>query len=446
MTGLETGEAALTLAATDFGHLVSRRPRAVLRPESARDIAALVRTAAEEGFSVAARGRGHSGYGQAQTDGVVIDMRTLSSIHAIGSDHVAVDAGATWGQVLEATTRRGLAPPVLTDYLGLSVGGTLSVGGIGGTSFRHGLHTDNVLELEVVTGDGAVHTCSWSKSPELFTAVLAGLGQCGVITRATVRLVPAPARARTFRLHYRSVADAIADQRTVIGDGRFDFVQGQIRYFQERQSCFVEAVAHYTPPARPLDNELLDGLSCQDSEIEDSGHLEFQRRLDEAESLLTGTGEWFHPHPWWNAFLPESTALPFLRRLSSRLTPEDLGAAGCVLFYPIFTRLIRAPLFRTPAEPVAFLIALLRFPPGDPARAAKQVRANEELYRAARALGAVTYPVGAIPFTQADWRHHFGAWWPMLSTARRRYDPHGVLTPGQGIFPGGRRPQAQPGL
>ena len=65
-----------------------------------------------------------------------------------------VGAGATWRAVLGATLARGLTPPVLTNYLGLSVGGTLAVGGIGGTSSRYGMQTDNVLALDVVTGDG----------------------------------------------------------------------------------------------------------------------------------------------------------------------------------------------------------------------------------------------------------------------------------------------------
>ncbi|MEV5301908.1 hypothetical protein AB0K50_29350 [Amycolatopsis methanolica] len=51
-----------------------------------------------------------------------------------------------------------------------------------------------------------------------------------------------------------------------------------------------------------------------------------------------------------------------------------------------------------------------------------------------RELGRFTYPVGAIPFTQADWRHHFGSRWPSLCAWKSRYDPAGVLTPGPGIF------------
>src|SRR5262249_30553885 len=65
------------------------------------------------------------------------------------------------------------------------VGGTLSVGGIGGMSHLYGMQTDNVLELNVVVADGRELTCSATQNTDLFNAVRAGLGQVGIITRAT---------------------------------------------------------------------------------------------------------------------------------------------------------------------------------------------------------------------------------------------------------------------
>ena len=107
-----------------------------------------------------------------------------------------------WLDLVRATLAVGVAPPVTTDYLGLSVGGTLCVGGIGGASPHFGLLVDNTFELEVVTGDGGLVTCSADRAPDLFEAVLGGLGQFAVIVRATVRLVPAPTTARVYTLTY----------------------------------------------------------------------------------------------------------------------------------------------------------------------------------------------------------------------------------------------------
>src|SRR5260370_35281222 len=111
----------------------------------------------------------------------------------VGPDQASVGAGATWRQVLRGTLAVGLTPPVLTDYLGLSVGGTLSVGGLSGSSFRHGAQVDHVTELEVVTGSGMRELCSPTPNPDLFGAVRAGLGPYCSLRPATIPLAPAPA-------------------------------------------------------------------------------------------------------------------------------------------------------------------------------------------------------------------------------------------------------------
>jgi cytokinin dehydrogenase len=172
---LRFDDRARAAAADDFGHLMHRTPEAVLLPGSDDDVAAAVRWAAEQGRGFAARGQRHSVFGRGQVaDGVVVDMRSLRTIRGVEHDRVAVDAGATWREVLAATLPRGLTPAGLPDYLDLSVGGTLVVGGIGGAVSRFGALSDNLLDLRVVTGRGETLTCSPTRDPGLFDAVRAG--------------------------------------------------------------------------------------------------------------------------------------------------------------------------------------------------------------------------------------------------------------------------------
>jgi cytokinin dehydrogenase len=139
-----------------------------------------------------------------------------------------VDAGATLREVLAATLPRGLAPPGLPDYLDLSVGGTLVVGGVGSAISRFGVLTDNVLELQVVTGRGERLTCSPTSNPRQFDAIRAGLGQVAVVTRATLRLVPAPRQVRRFLLSYPDLATMLGDQRLLASQRRFEGIQGAV--------------------------------------------------------------------------------------------------------------------------------------------------------------------------------------------------------------------------
>jgi len=220
-------ERARATAAEDFGHLVRHTPEGVVLPASDEDVAAAVRRAAERGRSLAAQGQRHSVFGRAQVrDGIVADMGRLRTVHAVEPDRVVVDAGATLREVLAATLPRGLAPPGLPDYLDLSVGGVLVVGGVGSAISRSGVLTDNVLELRVVTGRGERLTCSPTSDPRLFDAVRAGLGQVAVITRATLRLVPAPRQVRRFLLYYPDLATMLGDQRLLAAERRFEGVQG----------------------------------------------------------------------------------------------------------------------------------------------------------------------------------------------------------------------------
>ena len=131
-----------------------------------------------------------------------------------------MDAGASWRTLLQATLTYGLAPPVLTKFLGLTVGGTLSIGGVGVASLRHGAQVDQTLGLQVISGEGNVINCSAEQQRDLFEAALAGQGQCAIVTRATLRLEGAPAMVREYVLPYPDLATLIQDGTRVTQDGR----------------------------------------------------------------------------------------------------------------------------------------------------------------------------------------------------------------------------------
>lgn len=109
-------------------------------------------------LTVAARGHGHSLQGQAQAhQGVVINMESLQEqeiqIYTGEQPYADVSGGHLWINILHETLRYGLAPKSWTDYLYLTVGGTLSNAGISGQAFKHGPQISNVYQLEVVTGE-----------------------------------------------------------------------------------------------------------------------------------------------------------------------------------------------------------------------------------------------------------------------------------------------------
>lgn len=154
-------------ASIDFGGMTRAEPMAVMRPASAGDVISLLRVAygSTRDFPVSARGHGHSINGQARAPGgVVIEMSHDRAVGhrarsrpvyspSLGEYYVDVWGGELWVDILNWTLQNGgLAPKSWTDYLYLSVGGTLSNAGISGQAFHHGPQISNVYELDVVTG------------------------------------------------------------------------------------------------------------------------------------------------------------------------------------------------------------------------------------------------------------------------------------------------------
>ena len=159
----------IAAASTDFGQLTVQVPAAVFCPSSDTDISNILRIAFESSHrvTVAARGHGHSVWGQASAPGgVVVDMRCLagnvtgdepaaSARISVSEEGAYVDAGGEqfWIEILRETLKFGLAPKTWTDYLYLTVGGTLSNAGLSGQTFRHGPQISNVNELDVINGN-----------------------------------------------------------------------------------------------------------------------------------------------------------------------------------------------------------------------------------------------------------------------------------------------------
>jgi FAD/FMN-containing dehydrogenase len=432
---LRLDEAAPKVAADDFGHIVHRLPKGVLHAGSAADVARTIRWAASRGLTVAARGAGHSVFGRSQAEGgVIADLSRMRSVDVVDRGRAVVGAGATWGDVVAATLPHGLTPPVLTDHLGPSVGGTVAVGGVGATTSTFGAQSDTVLELDVVTGAGEEITCSAIEHAELFDAVRAGLGQVAIITRATLRLVPAPRSVRRALLVYADLASMLADARRLSSDGRFDALQGAILAGPAGGFAFRLDAVSYSPD----DDGLPAGLSDDAGRRETTTmpYADYLARLAPLEAALRANGQWLHPHPWLTTFIGDSRAEEVVAAELEALDPAaDLGPYGQVVLSPIHRAAIRSPLLPLPDDELVHAFNVARVPAtADPDEAARLVTANEACYRRVRAAGGTLYPVSAFGLSRRGWREHFGPAFARLEATKRRFDPANTLTPGYEIF------------
>ncbi|KAG2586361.1 cytokinin dehydrogenase 2-like [Panicum virgatum] len=501
---IRTDAAATALASTDFGTNASSvdaaLPAAVFYPSSAADIAALLRasSASASPFPVSARGCGHSTGGQATAPGgVVVDMASLgrrgdgpSDARLAVSVHGRyIDAGGEqlWVDVLHAALAHGLTPRSWTDYLHLTVGGTLSNAGISGQAFRHGPQISNVLELDVVTGTGEMVTCSKEKQADLFDAVLGGLGQFGIITRARIPLVPAPARARWVRLLYADAAALTGDQERLIAErgavaGVMDYVEGSVltdsqgligswrsqppsSFFSEGDAARVAALAkeaggvlyclegavYYGGAADTTAADVDKGLEVMLRElryargfafVQDVSYVEFLDRVRAGEHKLRAAGLWDVPHPWLNLFLPRSRILDFAAGVFHGVMLRRGGGRammGPVLVYPMNRRGwdggMSAVIPEDDGDEVFYTVGILRsaVAAGDLARMEAQ---NAVVARFCADAGIPCTQYLPSYATQAEWAaRHFGPGrWDRFARRKRKYDPSAILSRGQRIF------------
>ncbi|KAA3457861.1 cytokinin dehydrogenase 3 [Gossypium australe] len=477
---LSLDPSAIESASQDFGHIVKSIPKAVLQPSSIADIASLINFSYNSSipFTIAAKGHGHSVRGQAMAnDGVVVDMTSMKKHRNgtgiwVSNDGVYADVGGEqlWIDVLNATLKHGVAPVSWTDYLYLTVGGTLSNGGISGQSFRYGPQISNVFEMDVITGKAEIVTCSPNKNSELFYAALGGLGQFGIITRARIPLEPAPKRVKWIRMLYNDFTAFTRDQELLISiNGRhdshaLDYLEGSLLMDHGspdnwRSSFFppkhhpkitssiinhriiycLEVVKHYDDQTQnTVDKELeqlLKGLSYMPGFMfeKDVLYAEFLNRVLRGELNARSQGLWDVPHPWLNLFIPKSQIEGFNDGVFKGIVLERNITTGPVLVYPMNRKKWDDRMSAViPDEEIFYTVGFLHSSGFDDWEAFDDQ--NKEILKFCEeaGIGVKQY----LPhFTSKDeWVHHFGSKWETFQQRKFQFDPKMILSPGQRIF------------
>jgi FAD/FMN-containing dehydrogenase len=171
----------------------------VHEPRHGGEVAELVRQAGMRGQPVAIAGGRHAMGGQQFLGGeTLLDMRRLSGVRWLDRGHglLEVEAGITWPDLIRgyfALQREGrTAFGIRQKQTGadrLTVGGAVAAN-IHGRVLTGPPFVADLEALEVVTASGDLVRCSRETRPDLFRHVVGGYGLFGVVTAATLRLVP----------------------------------------------------------------------------------------------------------------------------------------------------------------------------------------------------------------------------------------------------------------
>lgn len=422
----------------DQGNIVVNLPSAVLRPGSVADIEKMVTFCQAHGIKISPRGQAHTTFGQGLVhNGLIIEMRWLDTIHSIGLTGAEVDAGVLWRDLVQQAAAQGLrVASGLPGYLGLTVGGTLSVGGVS-TNYREGGQVDRVQRVEVVTGQGDRFVCSPTARGDLFNSVLGGLGQCGIITRARVDMLPAPDRVRTYQLTYTDNALFFQDLRLVRDRGEVEGLYCLWQRVGTNVSYQLNIQAYYDLTSPPNDMFLLRDTSAVPV-VTDQTYLE---QVEFDDSVIEGyraSGYDSYVKPWFDVWLPDSSVEGYIEDVIPTLGPLDWSETGFVLLFVHNRAAMTRPFFRVPDQTQwVYLFDILNdsgSPGPNSTFLARMLNRNSTLWEKAKAAGGTRYPIGTMQFTHDDWVQHYGAAWPTFRDMKNRFDPDRLLTPGPGIF------------
>ncbi len=171
--------------------MVDKRPALIMRCAGVADVITAVSFARERGLPVAVRGGGHNVAGSGVCDdGLVFDLSLMNSVRVDpGSGIVRAEGGVTIGDLDHETQAFGLAVPMgvvtATGIAGLTLGG-----GLGWLRRKHGLSSDNLISVDIVTADGQLLTASDEQNRDLFWGVQGGGGNFGIVTSFEYRAHP----------------------------------------------------------------------------------------------------------------------------------------------------------------------------------------------------------------------------------------------------------------
>jgi glycolate oxidase len=195
-------------------------PEAVVLPRSAAEVSAILRLANERRFPVTARGGGvgYTGGAVPLEGGIVIGTDRMNRIREVNVENLyaVTEPGVTTYALQQAVEAQGLFyPPDPASYKNSYIGGNIAENAGGIRSAKYGVTKHYVLGLEVVLPTGEIVQTGGKTSKNVVGFDLTGLlcgseGMLGIITEATLRLLPLPEATRTVRATFKTMTAACA--------------------------------------------------------------------------------------------------------------------------------------------------------------------------------------------------------------------------------------------
>lgn len=203
-------------------------PLAVVLPETTAQVAQLLAICHEMRVPVVPRGAGTSlaGGSMPTADAVVIGLSRMTQVLEVSAQDrlIRVQAGRTNLSVSAAVEGIGFFyAPDPSSQLACAIGGNIAMNSGGAHCLKYGVTTNNLLGVTMVLMDGSVVELGGpmgeSGGLDLLGVICGSEGQMGIVTEATLRILPRPAGARPVLIGFDSSETAGACVAAIIRAG-----------------------------------------------------------------------------------------------------------------------------------------------------------------------------------------------------------------------------------
>ncbi|MBR2656996.1 MAG: FAD-binding protein [Loktanella sp.] len=188
-------------------------PLAVVLPSTTAQVAAVLKICHDMGVPVVPRGAGTSLAGGAlpTADCVILGVARMTEVIETnyGDRYIRVQTGRTNLSVTGAVEADGFFyAPDPSSQLACAIAGNIAMNSGGAHCLKYGVTTNNLLGVTIVTMDGTVMEIGGAHldagNLDLLGLICGSEGQLGVVTEATLRILPKPEGARPVLMGYDS--------------------------------------------------------------------------------------------------------------------------------------------------------------------------------------------------------------------------------------------------
>lgn len=443
---VRTDDASREAAAGDkwFARAV---PDVVIFARSAAEVSGVMKIASREKIPVTARGaaHGHVGGCVPVRGGIVLATERMNRIREISEeDFVAVvEPGVITGALQEAARKRGLFyPPDPASLKDCFIGGNIATNAGGPRCLKYGVTRNYVLGLEVVLADGTVARVGGRTHKNKTGFDLCGLftgseGLLGVVTEATLRLLPAPPARAVLSTSFPGMDRAAAAVQSVFSHGHLPSAIEIADRFTLEAARLHAGGGTVIPPG---DAHVLVEVDGQESAVRDE--------ITALAGLLRGAGAMAVESAVTEEGCEKLWALR--RAFSSSLKATGLKKLNEDIAVPRgkLVELVKfgEELGRKYGAPVACFghagdgnihVNVMVENPDDPATQARMEKALDALFAGVLGMGGVITGEHGIGLAKKRW-------WPQAVDAgshelhrriKAALDPHNLLNPGKFLEP-----------